>query len=258
MSEKSTQKTALVTGATSGFGLAIAQRLAAAGYHLIITGRRTERLKEVAAELQSTHGTVVLPLTFDVRDRKVVEKTIASLPENWKQINLLVNNAGLALGKATLPNGDPADWDTMIDTNVKGLLYVTRAVLPFLRHSTGAAHIVNIGSIAGTEVYPGGNVYCASKHAVDAISKALRQELLPEGIRVSQIRPGLSETEFSLVRFKGDATKAKDVYKGYEALAAGDIADLLMYVVNAPAHVCINDVEITPTAQANAAMLYIP
>ncbi len=256
MSEKSTQKTALVTGATSGFGLAIAYKLAAAHYRLIITGRRSERLSEVAGELKKIYSAEVLPLTFDVRDRKEVENSVASLPEAWKKINLLVNNAGLALGKATLPNGDPEDWDSMIDTNVKGLLYVTRAVLPLLRNADRAAHIVNIGSIAGTEVYPGGNVYCASKHAVDAISKALRQELLPEGIRVSQIRPGLAETEFSLVRFKGDAAKASDVYKGYEALAANDVADLLMYIVKAPAHVCINDVEITPTAQANAGMLH--
>jgi NADP-dependent 3-hydroxy acid dehydrogenase YdfG len=256
MSEETNKKTALVTGATSGFGLAIAHRLAAAGYRLIITGRRAERLNETAGKLRVEYGVDMLPLVFDVRDRSAVEKTISSLPEKWSQINLLVNNAGLALGKATLPNGDPEDWDTMLDTNVKGLLYVTRAVLPYLRNSQGGAHIVNIGSIAGTEVYPGGNVYCASKHAVNAITKALRQELLPEGIRVSQIRPGLAETEFSLVRFKGDTAKAGDVYKGYEALAANDIADLLMYIVNAPAHVCINDVEITPTAQANAGMLH--
>jgi NADP-dependent 3-hydroxy acid dehydrogenase YdfG len=248
--------TALVTGATSGFGAAIARRLAAAGWYVAITGRRADRLERLAAELRTTHGTVVTTLAFDVRNREETEAALAHLQDTGtSHLELLVNNAGLALGRSTLAQGDHTDWDAMLDTNVKGLLYVTRAALPLLR-SAQRAHIVNIGSIAGTEVYPGGNVYCATKHAVDALSKALRQELLSDGIRVSQIRPGLAETDFSLVRYKGDAAKAADVYKGYEALTAADVADLLMYIVSAPPHVCINDVEITPTAQANALMLH--
>ncbi len=252
-------KTLLITGATAGFGEAMARLFAEKGHRLILTGRRAERLEALHAELSAK--TAVLTLCFDVRDRAAVEQAIDSLStrtpsssENWQAIDVLINNAGLALGKSTLPNGDPDDWDTMLDTNVKGLLYVTRAALPYLR-KTQHPHIVNIGSIAGTEVYPGGNAYCASKHAVNALSKALRQELLPEGIRVSQIRPGLAETEFSLVRYKGDAAKATQVYQGFDALSAKDVAHAVDYVIHTPAHVCINDLEITPTAQANAYLL---
>jgi len=246
------EKTLLISGATAGFGEAMARLFAQKGHRLILTGRRRERLEALQAELSAK--TAVHTLCFDVRNRLAVEQALASLPENWQALDVLINNAGLALGKATLPNGDPDDWDTMLDTNVKGLLYVTRAALPFLRKQPHP-HIVNVGSIAGTEVYPGGNAYCASKHAVSALSKALRQELLPEGIRVSQIRPGLAETEFSLVRYKGDAAKAAQVYQGFEALTAHDVADAVNYVIHTPTHVCINDLEITPTAQANAYLL---
>lgn len=246
------EKTVLITGATAGFGEAMARLFALRGYRLILTGRRPERLDALQAELSPK--TEVLTLCFDVRHRDEVQAAVDSLPEKWQSVDVLINNAGLALGKATLPHGDPDDWDTMIDTNVKGLLYMTRAALPLLRKAK-QGHIVNVGSIAGTEVYPGGNVYCASKHAVNALSKALRQELLPEGIRVSQIRPGLADTEFSLVRYKGDAAKAAEVYRGFEALTATDIADAAYYVASVPSHVCINDLEITPTAQANAYLL---
>jgi len=246
------EKTLLITGATAGFGEAMALLFADKGCTLILTGRRQQRLDELKERLSAK--TAVHTLCFDVRNRAETEAAAASLPENLQSIDVLINNAGLALGKSTLPNGDPDDWDAMIDTNVKGLLYVTRAFLPFLRRS-GQGHIINVGSIAGTEVYPGGNVYCASKHAVNALSKALRQELLPEGIRVGQIRPGLADTEFSLVRYKGDAAKAEQVYRGFEALTAADVADAAHYMISAPPHVCINDLEITPTAQANAFML---
>jgi len=242
----------LITGATSGFGEAMAFLFAEKGCPLILTGRRQERLNGLKSRLSAT--TEVHTLCFDVRNRDEAEAAAASIPEHLQTVDVLINNAGLALGRSNIPNGDPGDWDTMIDTNVKGLLYVTRAFLPFLRRSK-QGHIINVGSIAGTEVYPGGNVYCASKHAVNAISKALRQELLSEGIRVGQIRPGLADTEFSLVRYKGDAAKAEQVYKGYEALTAADVADAAYYMVSAPPHVCINDLEITPTSQANAFMI---
>ncbi len=247
------EKTILITGATAGFGEAAARKFAAEGAVLILTGRRADRLQALRAELAAS--TQVYTLCFDVRHRADTEASVASLSGKIDRIDVLVNNAGLALGKSALPNGDPEDWDTMIDTNVKGLLYVTRACLPLIRKSE-SGHIVNIGSIAGAEVYPGGNVYCATKHAVNALSKALRQELLPEGIRVSQIRPGLADTEFSLVRYKGDADKAAAVYRGFEALTGADIADAVHYVISTPAHVCINDLEITPAAQANAYLLH--
>lgn len=245
--------TTLITGATAGFGEAIARRLADNNHRLIITGRRAERLEKLRSELNSK--TEVLPLAFDVRYRNAVEEAVDSLPSEWKSIDVLVNNAGLALGKSYLHSGSPEDWDQMIDTNVKGLLYMTRALLPSIRNSE-KGHIVNIGSIAGREVYPGGNVYCASKHAVDALSKAMRIELLEDGVKVSQIRPGLADTEFSVVRYKGDVQQAKKVYQGYLALMAEDIADAVNYVLHLPQHVCINDLEITPTAQANAYLLH--
>jgi len=247
-------KTAYITGATSGFGHAIAHKFAAQGFRLIITGRRKDRLVVFRDELQKQYGVEVFISAYDLQDRIATESAIALLPAGWQEIDILVNNAGLAVGKASIENGEAEDWDRMIDTNVKGLLYVTRALIPYIKNSP-SGHIVNIGSIAGTEVYGGGNVYCASKHAVNAISKALRIELLPYGIRVSQIRPGLAETEFSVVRFKGDQGKADHVYTGFDALKAQDIADVVWFIVNAPAHVCINDLEITPTAQANAALV---
>lgn len=252
-------KTILITGATAGFGEAMAHLFAEKGHRLILTGRRQQRLDALSEVLSAK--TEVHTLCFDVRSREEVEAAIASLSvrtpsssEKWQSLDVLINNAGLALGKATLANGDPDDWDTMMDTNVKGLLYVTRASLPLLRKSKHP-HIINVGSIAGTEVYPGGNAYCASKHAVNALSKSMRQELLPEGIRVSQIRPGLAETEFSLVRYKGDGDKAAKVYEGFIPLSAHDIASAALYIIGTPPHVCINDLEITPTAQANAYLL---
>jgi NADP-dependent 3-hydroxy acid dehydrogenase YdfG len=244
-------KTAFITGATAGFGKAIAYALAKEGYRIIITGRRRSRLEQIAADFDTGQA---YPLPFDIRYKDEVEAAVKSLPPEWQNIDVLINNAGLALGKSNIENGETSDWDGMLDTNVKGLLYMTRALLPLLKNSD-SAHIINIGSIAGTEVYPGGNVYCASKHAVNAISKSLRMELLPYKIRVSQIKPGLAETEFSMVRFKGDDSKASKVYDGYEPLLAEDIARATSFILNTPVHACINDLEITPTAQANAFMI---
>lgn len=245
-------RTALITGATAGFGKAIAESLAKARYRLIITGRRVERLESLREELRSLTEVHIMP--FDVRNKAEVNTAFADLPDDWKNIDVLVNNAGLALGKSNIEAGLTEDWDQMMDTNVKGLLYVTKAAIPLLKNSKDA-HIINIGSIAGTEVYPSGNVYCASKHAVNALSKALRIELLPYAIRVSQIRPGLADTEFSVVRYKGDEEKASQVYKGFDALQAEDIARAALFILESPRHVCINDLEITPTSQANAYLL---
>jgi hypothetical protein len=245
-------RTALITGATAGFGKAIAESLAKARYRLIITGRRVERLESLREELRSLTEVHIMP--FDVRNKAEVNTAFANLSDDWKNIDVLVNNAGLALGKSNIEGGLTEDWDQMMDTNVKGLLYVTKAAIPLLKNSKDA-HIINIGSIAGTEVYPSGNVYCASKHAVNALSKALRIELLPYAIRVSQIRPGLADTEFSVVRYKGDEEKASQVYKGFDALRAEDIARAALFILESPSHVCINDLEITPTAQANAYLL---
>ena len=254
---------ALVTGATSGFGEATARRLAAEGWRVILTGRRRDRLDALQRELEGLHGqleglhgqleghSAVYPLRFDVRDRADVERAIASLPEEWQAIDLLVNNAGLAAGMDPVQQGDPDDWERMLDTNVKGLLWVTRAVVPGMIER-GRGHIINIGSTAGKEVYPRGNVYCASKHAVDALTKGLRIDLLPHAIKVTQIAPGLAETEFSLVRFHGDADKAKQVYQGLEPLHPEDIAELVHYAASLPAHVCINDLVVTCVAQANS------
>lgn len=241
-------RTVLITGATAGFGEAIAKDLLK-DHRVIVNGRRKERLKEKFGNVSNAY---ILP--FDVRSEKEVNQAADSLPENWKKIDVLINNAGLALGRSFLDSGMTEDWDQMIDTNVKGLLYVTKAFLPALKKSE-RGHIINIGSIAGKEVYPGGNVYCASKHAVDALSKAMRMELLSMAIKVSQIRPGLAETEFSEVRYKGNREMAKNVYKGYQALMAGDIARATRFILEQPPHSCINDLEITPTAQANAYLI---
>ena len=247
-------KTALITGASAGFGEAIATTFARKGFRLIITGRRKEKLESLKLKLMDSGAKDVLVLSFDIQDKEAVNKAINSLSGEWKNIDILINNAGLAVGKSTVESGEIDDWERMIDTNIKGLLYMTRALVATLKKSD-SGHIVNIGSIAGTEVYPGGNVYCASKHAVNALSKAMRIELLPYAIRVSQIRPGLAETEFSVVRYKGDETKAADVYKGFEPLLAEDIARAVEFVIDSPKHVCINDLEITPTAQANAYLI---
>ena len=246
--------TILITGATSGFGKAIALKFAAEGHRCIITGRREDRLQEAASEI-AQHNVEVLPLTLDVRDRTVVEDTVTSLEARWQDIDILVNNAGLALGRDSFENADIDDWDTMIDTNVKGLLYMSKAVLPyFIKNKKG--HIINIGSTAGKEVYKEGNVYCASKFAVNAISQAQRIDLLPYGIKVTCINPGAAETEFSSVRFKGDEQKAAAVYEGYQALKAGDVADVVYYCSTLPPNVCINDLVMTSLAQANSFYTY--
>jgi len=246
-------KIILVTGASSGFGKAIATKFAAGGWNVIITGRRKEKLDELAKALEANYGIKTLSLVFDVQDKKAVFDNLQNLPTEWQAINILVNNAGLALGRDSFENANLEDWETMIDTNVKGLLYASKAVLPMLIKEKG--HIINIGSTAGKEVYKDGNVYCASKHAVDAISKAQRIDLLKYQIKVTAIHPGAADTEFSVVRFKGDAEKAKAVYTGYTPLMAEDIADTVWYVANTPAHVCINDLVITCTAQANSMYL---
>lgn len=242
-------KTILVTGATAGFGKAIAERFAKNGYNVIITGRRKERLDKLEKELLSFGRIKVLSLNFDVRLKEEVEKVISELPAEWKKIDILVNNAGLAVGLSHIDAGDTDDWDRMIDTNVKGLLYVTRAVAP-LMVARNSGHIINIGSIAGSEVYENGNVYCASKFAVDGLSRSMRIDLLKNNIKVTNIAPGMADTEFSLVRFKGDASRASSVYKGIDSLTGDDIADAIYYCATLPAHVCINHLEITPTQQA--------
>jgi NADP-dependent 3-hydroxy acid dehydrogenase YdfG len=246
-------KIILITGASSGFGKATATKFAAGGWNVIITGRRKEKLEVLAKALEANYGIKTLCLNFDVQDKKAVFDNLQNLPTEWQAINILVNNAGLALGRDSFENANLEDWETMIDTNVKGLLYASKAVLPMLIKEKG--HIINIGSTAGKEVYKDGNVYCASKHAVDAISKAQRIDLLPYQIKVTAIHPGAADTEFSVVRFKGDAEKANAVYTGYTPLKAEDIADTVWYVANTPAHVCINDLVITCTAQANSMYL---
>jgi 3-hydroxy acid dehydrogenase / malonic semialdehyde reductase len=246
-----TQPIALITGATSGIGEATARKLAAHGFALILTGRRKERLEKLAEELNCP----VLLLNFDVRSRREVEAEIASIPGNWRQICVLVNNAGLALGLAPIDTGNPYHWDTMIDTNVKGLLYVTRNVLP-LMPKDGSAQIVNIGSIAGKEVYANGNVYCASKFAVDALTKAMRIDLAHYPIKVGSVSPGAVETEFSLVRFEGDAARAETVYQGFDNLVADDIAEAVWFMLSRPKHVNINDIVIMPVAQPAAGTIH--
>lgn len=244
-------KTILITGATTGFGKATAIRFAANGYKLIITGRRKELLHELEQELHSIRNTEVLSLCFDVRNKKEVDTAIANLPDGWKDIDILVNNAGLAVGLDHIQDGNAEDWERMIDTNIKGLLYVTRAVAP-LMVARNKGHIFNLGSIAGKEIYENGNVYCASKFAVDALSKSMRIDMLKNNIRVTLIAPGMAETEFSLVRFKGDEQRASNVYKGIEALQAEDIAEVIYYCASLPERVCINEMIITPTQQAGA------
>lgn len=244
-------KIALITGATSGIGEAVAQLLAKAHYNLIVTGRRESRLVEIAKKMETEYGIKVLALSFDVRSHEQVEKYLGQLPAEWQNIDVLVNNAGLAVGLNTIDAGVVDDWERMIDTNVKGLLYVTRIISKYMIVRK-QGHIVNLCSIAGKEVYLNGNVYCASKHAVDALTKGMRIDLLTHNIRVSQICPGAVETEFSDVRFKGDSERAANVYKGFTPLRALDVADAIMYMINCPAHVNINDMVIMPTAQANS------
>ena len=240
----------MVTGATSGIGWATAEALAKEGYQLIVCGRRKERLQELSAKV----GVKTLELIFDVSDRAAVAQALNSLPAEWKQIDVLINNAGNAHGLGKIHEGNIDDWDAMIDINVKGLLYVTKAIVPNMVER-GAGHVVNIGSIAGKEAYPGGNVYCGSKHAVDAINNGMRMDLNGTGVKVSQVCPGLVETEFSLVRFKGDEDRAKTTYQGFEALQAEDIADLIRFIVTRPAHVNIADTLILPAAQASPTLV---
>lgn len=241
---------ALITGVTSGFGRAIAFRLARLNYNLIITGRRAERLNELTDQLRSEFSVEVVPLCFDVRDNAACTKAIQSIPDNLKEIDLLINNAGLAAGALPFDESDLADYDQMIDTNVKGLLYITKLIVPGMI-SKQSGHIINISSIAGIEVYPNGSVYCASKHAVNAITKGLRIDLVKHGIKVSSISPGMAETEFSIVRYHGDEEKAKAVYSGLTPLNADDIADTVEFIITRPAHVSINDIQINPAQQAN-------
>jgi len=244
-------KIALVTGASAGIGEACALKLAENGFDLIIAGRRQKNLESLAKLIEEKFNKDVLSLCLDVRNYEDVERTINALPEKWKNIDVLVNNAGLAVGVSPIEQGIIDDWDRMIDTNVKGLLYVTRCVSPLMT-ARKKGLIVNISSIAGKEAYPGGNVYCGTKHAVEAITKGMRIDLLPHNIRVSSIAPGMVETEFSLVRFKGDENKAEQVYEGFSPLKAEDIADSLLFIATRPEHVSINDILIMPSAQASA------
>ncbi len=244
-------KIVLVTGATSGFGEAIAKKFAENSYDVIITGRRTERLSALKAELEKNPNCNAYELTFDVRDKTSTNDSIQSLPENWKNIDILVNNAGLASGLDRIQDGNEDDWDKMIDTNVKGLLYVSKAVIPLMTKRK-SGHVINIGSTAGKEVYERGNVYCASKHAVNAISKGMRIDLLGTGIKVTQICPGAAETEFSVVRFHGDTERAKAAYNGYKPMNAKDIAEVVFYTTTLPPHLVINDLVMTSISQANS------
>ncbi|MCC7521598.1 MAG: SDR family NAD(P)-dependent oxidoreductase [Flavobacteriaceae bacterium] len=248
------QNTVLITGATSGIGKACAQIFAQQQYKLILTGRRNELLDTLRKELQSQYGVEILTLNFDVRNWEEVQKHLGGLTDDWKEIDVLINNAGLASGFGSIDQGDTNDWDAMIDTNVKGLLYVTKVVTPYMI-ARKSGHIINIASIAGKEVYLNGNVYCASKHAVDALSKAMRIDLLPHHIKVTNIAPGMVDTEFSLVRFHGDQEKADAVYRDFEPLHAQDIAEVIWFAINRPSHVNLNDIVIMPSVQANTSHL---
>lgn len=249
------KKIALVTGATSGIGEATALGLAKAGYNLIITGRRGTLLSELKERIEQIDGCKALTLCFDVRIEQEVNDHLQNLPEEWSKIELLVNNAGLAVGLSPVNDGVIDDWERMIDTNIKGLLYVTRALVPHMI-SNGKGHIINIGSIAGKSVYPNGNVYCATKYAVDALSKGMSMDLVNHNIKVSQVCPGAVETEFSIVRFKGDKDRADNVYKGFQPLSATDVADAIVFIATAPDHVNISDMVIMPKAQASPVQIY--
>ena len=249
------KRTIFITGATSGIGKACAQKFAANGDHLIINGRRKERLEELKSDLEKKYKIEVLCAAFDVQNKEEVFETINQLPERWKSIDILVNSAGLAIGRDTFDEADITDWETMLNTNVNGLIYVSKAVLPFMiKRKSG--HIINLGSTAGDEVYERGNVYCASKRAVEAISQAMRIDLLPHHIKVTNIKPGAVETEFSVVRFKGDEEKAARVYDGLIPLSPGDVADSIFYCASLSPNVCINELTITCIAQANGIYSY--
>ncbi|MEA3316349.1 MAG: SDR family NAD(P)-dependent oxidoreductase [Bacteroidota bacterium] len=244
-------KIALITGATSGIGKATSIKLAENNFDIIITGRRKERLSELKTEINTRGKSKVHILNFDVRNNTEVEKAINSLPEEWTNIDVLVNNAGLAVGLNHIQDGEIDDWERMIDTNIKGILYMTRKISPIMIKNKNG-HIVNIGSTAGKEVYENGNVYCSTKHAVDALTKAMRIDMLQHKIKVTAINPAMVETEFSYVRFKGDKDKSDKVYKNFTPLYGEDIADAILYAVTRPKHVVINDMIITATAQANS------
>jgi len=248
------KKLALITGATSGIGEASAIKFAENNYNLILTGRRDDRLQKLKKHLVSVYHCEVQTLSFDVRDNNAVIKKFNSLADEWRNIDVLINNAGLSVGLEPIHEGMIDDWERMIDTNVKGLLYVSRAIIPWMVERK-QGHVINIGSIAGKEIYPGGNVYCATKYAVDALSKAMRMDLVKHNIKVSQICPGAADTEFSLVRFKGNKEKADNVYQGFTPLYAKDIAETIYYVTTLPPHVNINDLVMTATAQASVAII---
>ncbi|PKP02503.1 MAG: NAD(P)-dependent oxidoreductase [Bacteroidetes bacterium HGW-Bacteroidetes-6] len=244
-----------ISGATSGIGAACAEKFAQAGFRLILAGRRHDRLESMVANFKNKYGDNFMSLPFDIRSLEQVNNAICSLPEDWKHIDILVNNAGLAKGLSTLQDGNIDHWEQMIDTNIKGLLYLTKAIAPdMIARKSG--HVINIGSIAGREVYANGNVYCATKFAVDALSKGMRIDFVQHGVKVSQIAPGAVETEFSIVRFDGDAEKAKNVYNGFQPLSPADVADAVFYVASLPPHVNVNDLLLMPTAQAAAGVIH--
>lgn len=244
-------RTVFISGATSGIGKACAEKFAASGDNIIINGRRADRLSELKNSLQKEFNVKVFETVFDVQNKEEVFNAINNLPEEWKTIDILINNAGLALGRDYFDEANLDDWETMLQTNVNGLLYVSRAILPLMTKRK-SGHIINLGSVAGKEMYEKGNIYCVSKAAVDAISKTLRIDLLQHSIKVTAIHPGAVETEFALVRYKGDANKAADTYKGFKPLTGMDIAEIIYYTASLPPHVCINDLVITPLSQANA------
>lgn len=248
------KKIALVTGASAGFGEAIAKSLAKLNYNLILTGRNEQNLLKVISEIKSQYTIEIFPLVFDIQDFEACEQAYKSIPESFKNIDLLINNAGLAVELEKIHTGAIEDWERMINTNVKGLLYISRLVTP-LMVERNKGHIVNIGSISSREVYVGGNVYCATKHAVLALSQGMRMDLLPYNIKVTHVSPGAAETQFSITRFHGDVEKAKKVYDGFEPLMAEDVANVVEYVVSLPDHVCINEINVTCTAQFNGIII---
>jgi 3-hydroxy acid dehydrogenase / malonic semialdehyde reductase len=245
------KKIVFITGATSGFGEACAYKFAQNNYDLILNGRRVERLEKLKTRLEEQYKISCYLLPFDVQSQQAVFESINALPEQWKQIDILINNAGLALGRDLFHEADLTDWNTMIDTNIKGLLYVSKAVVPFMIERK-KGHVINLGSVAGKEAYERGNTYCATKAAVDSISKGMRIDLVHHYIKVTAIHPGAAETEFGIVRFKGAEDVAKKVYEGYHPLSAEDVADIIFYTASLPPHVCINDLVVTCTQQANS------
>jgi 3-hydroxy acid dehydrogenase/malonic semialdehyde reductase len=247
-------KIALITGATSGIGEACAHVFARENYNLVLTGRRADRLEKLAKRLNTKYNVEIAVSAFDVRDRQQVTSSLEELPAKWRKVNVLINNAGLSQGLDPIDQGSFDDWDTMIDTNIKGLLYVSKIVSNWMKEGKNG-QIINLGSIAGKEVYPNGNVYCATKSAVDALGKAMRIDLLPHGIKVATVDPGAVETEFSEVRFKGDKERAKKVYEGFKPLVAEDIAETIWFVASRPPHVNINELTVMPTAQASATII---